>query len=134
MFQDVGLAILESYSRIIESLASTVLSRIEDVIQADSLARKSQSAEQNTFPSPRLKIEKTLIPKEDDSAQTPTKTLFDFMGWEADNGGAASKKDKQDEVNMKSLSKPANIVTEKKLTYIERLENIGGVRSPTARH
>ncbi|KAL8537610.1 hypothetical protein ACS0TY_012655 [Phlomoides rotata] len=133
--KDVGLAILESYSRIIESLASTVLSRIEDVIQADALARKSQGAELKTVPPPRLKIEKTLIPKEDNSAQTPTSmTLSDFMGWEAENGGAASKKDKQDEVNVKSLSKPANAVTEKKWTYIERLEILGGIRSPTARH
>ena len=129
--KDVGLAILESYSRIIESLASTVLARIEEVIQADNLAR---TTEQKTIPSPRVKIEKTLIVLEDDSAQSPTKKLSDFMGWEAENGGAASKKDKQDETNVKSLGKPPNIVTERKLTYIERLENIAGMRSPTARH
>lgn len=119
--KDVGLAILESYSRIIESLASTVLSRIEDVIQADILARKSKP-EQKTFPSPRLKIERTIIPMEDNSTVTPTKTLLDFINWDAD---------KQDESDLKSLAK---IVTEKKMSYIERLENKGGARSPTARH
>ena len=130
----VGLAILESYSRIIESLASTVLSRIEDVMQADALARKPPGAEQKALPSPWLELEKTVSHKEDNSAQIPTsKTLFDFMGWDADGGGAASKKDKQDEVAVKSLGKPANIVTEKKMSYIERLESLGGVRSPTAR-
>lgn len=37
--RDVGLAILESYSRILESLAHKVLSRIEDVQHADALAQ-----------------------------------------------------------------------------------------------
>ena len=35
IMQDVGHAVLESYSRILESLAFTVLSRIEDVLLAD---------------------------------------------------------------------------------------------------
>jgi hypothetical protein len=38
-FQDVGFAILESYSRSLESLAFAVLSRIEDVLYADNVAR-----------------------------------------------------------------------------------------------
>ncbi|KVH92938.1 hypothetical protein Ccrd_004975 [Cynara cardunculus var. scolymus] len=37
--RDVGLAILESYSRILESLAHKVLSRIEDVQHVDALAQ-----------------------------------------------------------------------------------------------
>lgn len=41
--QDVGLAILESYSRILESLAHKVLSRIEDVQHADALTQSPSS-------------------------------------------------------------------------------------------
>uniref|UniRef100_A0ACD5W090 Uncharacterized protein n=1 Tax=Avena sativa TaxID=4498 RepID=A0ACD5W090_AVESA len=44
--KDVGFAILESYSRSLESLAFAVLSRIEDVLYADNLAqdqRRSKS-------------------------------------------------------------------------------------------
>lgn len=37
--KDVGFAILESYSRALESLAFAVLSRIEDVLHADNVAR-----------------------------------------------------------------------------------------------
>ncbi|KAK8707047.1 hypothetical protein V6N13_058114 [Hibiscus sabdariffa] len=40
--RDVGLAILESYSRVLESLAYSVMSRIEDVLHADSLTRTSR--------------------------------------------------------------------------------------------
>lgn len=131
----MGLAILESYSRIIESLAFTVLSRIEDVMHVDSLAINPSSAEQKRFPSPIMRSEKTPIAKEDNSAETPTsKTLLDFMGWNIDNGETETNKDTQDEVEANHLSKPPSIVTNKKLTYIERLENLGGTKSPTARH
>ncbi|GAB2217982.1 hypothetical protein Droror1_Dr00001197 [Drosera rotundifolia] len=41
--KDVGHAVLESYSRVLESLASTVLNRIDDVIYADDLARKAST-------------------------------------------------------------------------------------------
>ncbi|XP_042024343.1 rop guanine nucleotide exchange factor 9-like [Salvia splendens] len=43
--KDVGHAVLESYSRILETLAYTVLSRIEDVMSADAQARGSATAE-----------------------------------------------------------------------------------------
>ncbi|GMI97733.1 ROP (rho of plants) guanine nucleotide exchange factor 8 [Hibiscus trionum] len=42
--RDVGLAILESYSRVLESLAFSVMSRIEDVLHADSTTRASSPA------------------------------------------------------------------------------------------
>jgi len=56
-------------------------------------------------------------------------TLLDFMGWNLDQGESDANKD----VDAKVLSKPANIVTNKKFSYIERLENLGCTRSPTAR-
>ncbi|KAE8658150.1 Rop guanine nucleotide exchange factor 9 [Hibiscus syriacus] len=50
--RDVGLAILESYSRVLESLAYSVMSRIEDVLHADALTRTSSPA-----PSPMSNID-----------------------------------------------------------------------------
>ncbi|PPR80812.1 hypothetical protein GOBAR_AA39902 [Gossypium barbadense] len=67
--KDIGHAILESYSRIIESLAFSILSRIEDVLHADSLAQSSSSNSDDD--ATRLS-----------SAETPT--LLDFMGWGID--------------------------------------------------
>ncbi|XVE70430.1 hypothetical protein DITRI_Ditri10aG0072100 [Diplodiscus trichospermus] len=72
--RDIGHAILESYSRILESLAFTVMSRIEDVLYADSLAQTS---------SPPARSEMSPVTDEDaarlSSSETPT--LSDFMGW-----------------------------------------------------
>lgn len=131
LLQDVGHAILESYSRIIESLAFTVLSRIEDVMRADAEARNSANAEQK-----RQAVKEQ--PKEESetlsSGGTPSsKTLLDFMGWGLDQGEKDSK-DLDDDVSVKPLKQPDNVITNKKISYIERLENLGGIRSPTARH
>lgn len=41
MMQDVGQAILESYSRVLESLAFNIVSWIDDVLFADKSARES---------------------------------------------------------------------------------------------
>lgn len=127
----MGHAILESYSRIIESLAFTVLSRIEDVMRADAEARNSANAEQK-----RQAVKEQ--PKEESetlsSGGTPSsKTLLDFMGWGLDQGEKDSK-DLDDDVSVKPLKQPDNVITNKKISYIERLENLGGIRSPTARH
>ncbi|XP_059636183.1 rho guanine nucleotide exchange factor 8-like [Cornus florida] len=149
---DVGYSILESYSRVLESLANTVMSRIEDVLYADSLAldpslamseRKSSMACSPMAvlgSSPSLSEEPEKLGT---AAETPTsKTLSDFMGWNADKGETEMKMnqstdDLDDSVkdeHEKFMSKLANIVTHKKMSYIEKLENFGGLRSPTARH
>uniref|UniRef100_A0A2N9F0E3 PRONE domain-containing protein n=1 Tax=Fagus sylvatica TaxID=28930 RepID=A0A2N9F0E3_FAGSY len=143
--RDVGQAVLESYSRILESLAFTVLSRIEDVLYADyvtqnpsdaackryALSEFSQNASPESFPSP----------KEENYPETPgSMTLSDFMGWGLDQGDAEAKKDstgysdevsKDGEVKHNHMHKLANLVTNKKISY---LENLGAMRSPTARH
>ncbi|KAF7814257.1 rop guanine nucleotide exchange factor 12-like isoform X1 [Senna tora] len=140
---DVGQAVLESYSRILESLAFTVLSRIEDVLYADQQTQApSQTARKSVSRSPAPKP--ALTPKEDtekSGSETPgSMTLLDFMGWEADQGDSEQKKDHNhsnvqvsDEF-MKELDarnqKLPNIAT-KKVSY---LENLGAVRSPTSRH
>ncbi|KAF8400804.1 hypothetical protein HHK36_014106 [Tetracentron sinense] len=147
--RDVGQSILESYSRVLESLAFTVISRIEDVLYADSHTRNPSLAESNRnilkhsspmtgpvkFPNPGEEIEKLQL------METPTSmTLSDFMGWhlvqeeiDQKEGSTANWEGflKEEE---KSKGKPANIVINKKISYIEKLENLGGLRSPTARH
>ncbi|KAL6996470.1 Rop guanine nucleotide exchange factor 12 [Sarracenia purpurea var. burkii] len=146
--RDIGQAVLESYSRILESLAFTVISRIEDVLHADSLAQNPSLGEQkrhplrdpslvmktDKFPNAKEELEKLQI------TEIPTSmTLSDFMGWTLDQvENDEMKKDSGDilvkENDSKPLDKPPNILTNMKLSYIEKLENLGGLRSPTARH
>ncbi|XP_077228931.1 rho guanine nucleotide exchange factor 8-like [Tasmannia lanceolata] len=145
--KDVGQSVLESYSRILESLAFTVISRIEDVLYADSLTQNPSLPESNRpyslsdspvkgpvkFPNSGEEIEKL------NQMDGPiSMTLSDFMGWHLDQDA-----DKKDSGNLEDMpgsddgkfkSKPPNIVTNKKFSYIEKLENLGGLRSPTARH
>ncbi|KAK9281619.1 hypothetical protein L1049_004522 [Liquidambar formosana] len=148
--RDIGQATLESYSRILESLAFTVLSRIEDVLYADSLAQNPSLTECKRnplrdstlvtgpvkFPNVGEEIEKL------NSTDSPTSmTLSDFMGWSLDQGETEQKKEQAESLNDSSkdgdgklISKLSNIATNKKFSYIEKLENLGGFRSPTARH
>lgn len=80
--QDVGLAILESYSRVLESLANTVMSRIEDVLYADQMAQQSVSATTSPTESNLLSAGDEPAEKLSCAANTPTsRTLLDFMGW-----------------------------------------------------
>ncbi|KAK9130929.1 hypothetical protein Sjap_011416 [Stephania japonica] len=82
---DVGQSILESYSRVLESLSFNVISRIQDVLDADSLTRDP------TPPEPRSHINlgalKIFDPREErdmlmSAIDAPTSmTLSDFMGW-----------------------------------------------------
>ncbi|KAH6758814.1 RHO guanyl-nucleotide exchange factor 8 [Perilla frutescens var. frutescens] len=131
--KDVGHAILESYSRILETLAFTVLSRVEDVMNADTQARGSIAEKKNSIKE-RTISEKITDKKEDTESETPnSKTLLDFMGWNMEQGETDGK-NANDENTDKTLSKAENIITNKKLSYIERLEILGGSRSPTSRH
>lgn len=137
--QDVGQAILESYSRVLESLASTVLSRIEDVLYADSVARISPQAEIETPESAA-----NTSTSSEEAVETPnSKTLSDFMGWDCDQADANMKKNHSTGnielyfkvENDKTASKPPpHIATPMRPSYLEKLENLGGLRSPTARH
>ncbi|KAJ8553342.1 hypothetical protein K7X08_024020 [Anisodus acutangulus] len=139
--RDIGQAILESYSRIIESRAFTVMSRIDDVLQADDLAQNPSNGEVKRFP-----IENSLgvsdgtfqNDKEEveklNSAETPNSmTLLDFIGWEEgdDETEKDVKEDRSRESDGKLLSQHPNTVSNKRVSY---LENLAGSRSPTARH
>ncbi|XP_009777895.1 rop guanine nucleotide exchange factor 12-like [Nicotiana sylvestris] len=118
--RDLGQAVLESYSRIIESRAFTIMSRIEDVLQADATVQNPSNGE----------VKRSLPDTEEVG-----KTLLDFIGWTVDQEDNNTKKDlKEDstkDVDLKFLCKPPNIVTNKRFSY---LENLGMCRSPTARH
>ncbi|GAB4850210.1 Rop guanine nucleotide exchange factor 12 [Ancistrocladus abbreviatus] len=143
--RDVGHAVLESYSRILESLAHTVLSRIEDVLYADSLAQNPQLA-QCKRPIGNLQINGSVkFPNAGDEIEklnasgTPTSmTLSDFMGWTLDQGETEMKR-RGSEENVEELFQDDDqketgklaIPIPKKASYIESL---GGLKSPTARH
>ncbi|CAN1775127.1 Rop guanine nucleotide exchange factor 12 [Linum perenne] len=114
--RDVGQAILESYSRILESLAFTVLSRIEDVLYSDHCAKNPNQGD---------------TPTEDDE-ESSAMTLLDFMGWEendGDDGAGGNSEDIQKE-DAKVSEKLGNVDTTNKPSYLATLV---GSRSPTSR-
>ncbi|KAJ1388774.1 PRONE domain [Sesbania bispinosa] len=137
---DVGQAVLESYSRILESLAFTVLSRIEDVLHADYQTQNpSQGGRRSNVKNPVPKPEKCPTPREEGSGEANgSMTLSDFMGWSSDQGDADIKKDPlaltddfYNDIDNGKPQKLPNVVTDKKVSY---LETLGGMRSPTSRH
>nr|BAK08312.1 predicted protein [Hordeum vulgare subsp. vulgare] len=113
--RDVGFAILESYSRVLESLAFNVMSRIEDVIVADNVAREKAKKDAPAGPEP------ASIP---DGSMADSMTLLDFMGW---NGDAEGKPDDQSPLAAEQaqddgrLMKLPNIMTNLKQTYMDVL-------------
>ncbi|KAE8668852.1 Rop guanine nucleotide exchange factor 9 [Hibiscus syriacus] len=68
--RDIGQAIQESYSRILESLAFTVMSRIEDVLYAYFLIQISSPVRSEASSS-----------SSSEDAVTVSAILSDFMGW-----------------------------------------------------
>ncbi|GAV78431.1 PRONE domain-containing protein, partial [Cephalotus follicularis] len=135
--RDVGQSILESYSRVIESLAFTVMSRIEDVLYADAMATSVTESNEE----PVMDSSPSAGPGEE--TDTPnSKTLSDFMGWNVNQEeNNMYKKYPIDNMEMslkgeneKMSFKPTSLVTTKiKTSYLEKLENLG-LRSPRARH
>ncbi|CAL5096222.1 unnamed protein product [Urochloa decumbens] len=125
--RDVGLAILESYSRTLESLAFTVMSRIEDVLNADLATQDPKNVDSMRIPS--LTSDDTDKVVSDAKAEVEklrrmepvTTTLFDFVG---------PRDHAKEGVNGPKLTKISSIAT-KRFSY---LENLGGTRSPVARH
>ncbi|KAG7626460.1 Rho guanine nucleotide exchange factor 8 [Arabidopsis thaliana] len=126
--KDVGQAVLESYSRILESLAYTVMSRIEDVLYTDTLALKQTLLAEETSDGGRTtetdseSAGSSNSGEEAEKLDPHSKTLLDFMGW---NDNSSKGGDKP--------TKSPNL-TPKKLSYLEKLENLNGFRSPKDRH
>uniref|UniRef100_A0A7N0ZUX6 PRONE domain-containing protein n=1 Tax=Kalanchoe fedtschenkoi TaxID=63787 RepID=A0A7N0ZUX6_KALFE len=124
--KDVGHAILESYSRTIESLAHTVMSRIDGVLYADQLVQDSsnKTALMLLSPSSSGRTENSDIAK---SPRSPS--LSHFMGWNGNKGEVETRKnepkatliDPSNIENEKIITKIANIVTNMKITYLEKI-------------
>ncbi|XP_015059442.1 rop guanine nucleotide exchange factor 9-like [Solanum pennellii] len=151
---DIGHSVLESYSRVLESLANTVMSCIEDVLYADSLTQDPALAIEklnlsSADSSPQFPLSGMSSPRELEAevlssvAQTPaaeTPTLSDFIGWSEELGDTGVKKNRstgnleayfKGENDYSCIGKLASI-TPKKLSYIEKIGS--GLRSPTSRH
>lgn len=124
--RDIGLAVLECYSRVLESLAFTLTSRIEDVLYADSCAqnpteprykRRPSLADcdsKGTFKALDAKEEIDKINQLDGQAVT----LSDFMGWQEQE----DRKDEGGNDDGKSKKKP-DIPVYKKHFYLQKIEN-----------
>ncbi|XP_042395299.1 rho guanine nucleotide exchange factor 8-like [Zingiber officinale] len=141
---DVGQSILESYSRVLESLAFNVMSQIDDVLYADSLIQDppNNSTRRRSLTDSEVGPVKRLDPKKEMEKlnEAPNSmTLSDFMGWnfnpdsEMENNNLMSTEEIPHKNDVK-MKKPPNIVTNKKLSYLEKLENLKALRSPTSRH
>uniref|UniRef100_A0A0V0IKA0 Putative rho guanine nucleotide exchange factor 8-like n=1 Tax=Solanum chacoense TaxID=4108 RepID=A0A0V0IKA0_SOLCH len=151
---DIGHSVLESYSRVLESLANTVMSRIEDVLYADSLTQDPSLAIEklnlsSADSSPQFPLSGMSSPREleaevlSSAAQTPaaeTPTLSDFIGWSEELGDTGMKKNRSTG-NLEAYFKGENdyncigklgSITPKKLSYTEKIGS--GLKSPTPRH
>lgn len=128
--QDVGLAILESYSRVLESLAHTVMSRIEDVLFADQLTQEPTNAPTKN----RYVVKENEKPRDERlsfSEDMATGTLSDVMQW-GNKNNELKKESFFGDRDKPLLSKVTGIMTtNKKNSY---LETLGTMRSPTARY
>lgn len=116
------------------------MSLIEDVLHADSFAREpsnEESRRQKSLPDVELGSAKKLDPIEEMEklVETPdSMTLSDFMGWHFDPDAESEYKNSEDTKSKDEMTKkPPKIDTAKKISYIEKLENLKGSRSPTSR-
>ncbi|KAK8970257.1 Rho guanine nucleotide exchange factor 8 [Platanthera guangdongensis] len=145
--KDVGQSILESYSRVLETLAYTIMSTIEEVLRADRLAqdpgRKSSNGKiylSDSEAAPLKKLDsREEIEKLESMEPPPLMTLSDFMGWETDQDTESGNKEAGGHEDIffldeMKLKKPPGAAAHKKFSYREKLEALGGLRSPTSRH
>lgn len=146
----MGQAILESYSRVIESLAFTVLSRIEDVLYCDTVTKNPSlavSSRRFSLDSSQLAGQNSPDSEEDmgnkhSTGTPPSMTLSDFMGWSSNKGGSDMKKtnstgdleDYMNEKDEKSINKSPKLTTPKKNYYLEKFDYLNAIKSPIARH
>ncbi|AQK59224.1 Rop guanine nucleotide exchange factor 11 [Zea mays] len=140
--RDVGYALLESYSRVLESLAYSVMSRIEDVLSADAAAqnltaseaaRRALESTSAELPAARKLDAKEELEKLNEAPASMT--LFDFMGWHFDQDELMKRREDGtlDADGEAMLLKKAPSMAPKKFSYVDSLSS-GGMRSPSARH
>ncbi|CAO1944875.1 unnamed protein product [Urochloa humidicola] len=132
--RDVGFALLESYSRVLESLAYNVMSRIEDVIQADNMAREKAKRD---APPPEAAAAGGHEAQE--AGEDSGSTLLDFMGWTGDSEERNDDSSPPQPPEMPAqddgrLMKLPNIMTNLKQTYMDKLDFLSGNKSPSGRH
>ncbi|CAN8270206.1 unnamed protein product [Cochlearia groenlandica] len=138
---DIGLAILESYSRVLESLAHTVMSRIEDVLEADKITQDTETAVCKRYivkePESPKKLEKPnyCLLEEKPKKQKAAISLSEVMQWTIETN-EQPKKEKFDtpfkESGKKLLTRVSSMImanNKKSTTY---LESLGTTKSPTA--
>jgi hypothetical protein len=133
----VGQAILESYSRVIESLAYTVLSRIEDVLYVDSMTKNpSLAVSGRRFSLDSLQVTEQTSPHSEDGVRSmtssgtpPSMTLSDFMGWSSTNDLKRTNST-GDLYDLKEKDEKSP----KKHYYLDKLEYLNAIRSPIGRH
>eukprot|EP00250_Pteridium_aquilinum_P022589 c2542_g1_i1 orf=513-2324(-) len=139
--KDVGQSILESYSRVLESLAFNILSRIDDVLHVDDVARskshpslsRNSSVQRSTSTATKMPhfsgLSKSASTHQIGST-SPTrslqnKPLLDYTGW---NAKAAAGELKQ---GLEQLSKSsASLGQNKQWSYSG---NVNAMRSPPSR-
>ncbi|CAD6237498.1 unnamed protein product [Miscanthus lutarioriparius] len=119
---DVGYAILESYSRTLESLAFAVLSRIEDVLHADAVAcdpnKRNKSRRRPSLESP--------VP--DAAAEAHHGSCVHWQDQDAEDG-----EKHPDGNNGRKLKKIHRVVT-KKFLHTQQIDNVAsGLKSFTHR-
>ncbi|KAJ0261210.1 Rop guanine nucleotide exchange factor 10 [Hirschfeldia incana] len=133
--KDVGHAILESYSRVLESLASKIMTRIDGVLEADVLVhiQLMEEAERRSESDAEPEYEKN---EKVVSAVTPNSTkLADLIGWSFSSDTEHSLTSDVELVHEaeqeKDIMKSPFRIQPMKLSYLAKLEKL---RSPSERH
>ncbi|CAH8320451.1 unnamed protein product [Eruca vesicaria subsp. sativa] len=132
--KDIGLAIMESYSRVLESLAHTVLSRIEDVLQADQLSQHPEG-----LLCKRYIVKETESPKKEEEKdfclleERPIKqkapiSLSEVMQWDMEDKNDAPLIDS----GLKLLTRVSTMIMANNKKSSSYLESHGTTRSPAA--
>lgn len=121
LFQDVGYAILESYSRTLESLAFAVLSRIEDVLHADAVACDPKRTKSRRRPT---SLESPVHDVTADALRAHPSSTVHWQDQDLEDG------EKQPETKLKKVHRVAT----KKFLHIQKIDNVAsGLRSFTHR-
>lgn len=142
VLQDIGLAIMESYSRVLESLAHTVMSRIEDVLEADRLTQDPESAICKRYigketESPKKEEEQNfcLLEERPKHQKASTISLSEVMQWGMETC-EPPKKEKSDapfkDSGKKLLTRVSSMIMANNKKTTSYLESLGTAKSPTA--
>lgn len=110
------------------------MSRIEDVIYADSLAQNPATKNSNRRQSLHDAAAVKKLHAKEEPESPSSMTLSDFMGWNFEPEPVMKKNSGYVDDIISSKKKPPDVEAVKKVSYIERVEHVGGMRSPTARH